>query len=263
MKTLLSIHLPDAWYLLLMVLFLLSLGRYLLLAGTAYRICYKSFFRQMERFRIQARSPRPEQIRHEIRYSLSTAFVFSLTGFLSLYLYRNGHTRIYMQADKYGIPYLSGSLLMLTLIHDTYFYWTHRLLHTRWFLKNVHAVHHRSTNPTPWAAYSFHPLEALIESAFIFPVILFIPVNAVILTVFLFLVVILNVMGHLGYEFYSKRFRSGWPGRILSSSTHHNLHHQVCNRNFGYYYTIWDLLMHTLYKNQTAIHFDSPEKKTP
>jgi len=33
----------------------------------------------------------------------------------------------------------------------------------RWF----HLVHHQSTNPSPWAAYAFHPLEAVVEAGII------------------------------------------------------------------------------------------------
>ena len=31
----------------------------------------------------------------------------------------------------------------MLLWHDTYFYWTHRLLHHPWWLRHVHGVHHR------------------------------------------------------------------------------------------------------------------------
>ena len=34
-----------------------------------------------------------------------------------------------------------------------YFYWIHRLLHTRWFYR-FHALHHRNTDIGPWSGLS-------------------------------------------------------------------------------------------------------------
>ena len=34
---------------------------------------------------------------------------------------------------------------------DLHFYWTHRMLHTKWLYKNVHKVHHESYNPDPFS----------------------------------------------------------------------------------------------------------------
>src|SRR3546814_2958407 len=54
--------------------------------------------------------------------------------------------------------------LFRSLLHDSFFYWTHRLLHRpRWF-RLAHAVHHESRPPTAWAAMSFHPIEAVTRS---------------------------------------------------------------------------------------------------
>ncbi|MGL1488967.1 sterol desaturase family protein, partial [Vibrio parahaemolyticus] len=36
-------------------------------------------------------------------------------------------------------------------------------MHNKRIFKYVHLVHHHSTNPSPWAAYAFHPLEAVVE----------------------------------------------------------------------------------------------------
>lgn len=50
------------------------------------------------------------------------------------------------------------------VMHDVYFYATHRLLHTRPLYKWVHSWHHRAHNPSPWTAFSFHPVEALVQA---------------------------------------------------------------------------------------------------
>ena len=136
--------------------------RYILSAGLAFLICYYPGLRCLRKFKIDPSTPHEKQIKHELTYSLYTVLVFSSVGLFVYWLYESGYTTLYFSPLMYGVPYLIISLVLLICIHDTYFYWTHRLLHTRWFFRNVHSVHHRSKNPTPLAAYSFHPLEALI-----------------------------------------------------------------------------------------------------
>ena len=41
--------------------------------------------------------------------------------------------------------------ILLYLWGDFHFYWTHRMLHTHWFYKNVHKIHHESYNPDPFS----------------------------------------------------------------------------------------------------------------
>jgi lathosterol oxidase len=230
-------------------------GRYFLLAGSAYLLCYRWKLKKFMPYKIQHNAPKPSQLKHEIRFSLSTILIFSFVGMTAVLLYFSGHTTIYLEVSAHGIPYLLLSAAILFFIHDTYFYWTHRLLHTKWMFRKIHAVHHRSVNPTPLAAYSFHPLEAFIESLIIFPFIMIFPVHLFVFGLFIFLVLLTNVIGHLGFEFFSPQLRRSALGKFLASSTHHNLHHQKSKRNFGYYFTIWDRIMDTLYD-------DLPVKKT-
>ena len=59
---------------------------------------------------------------------------------------------------------VGASIGIAIVVHDTWFYWTHRLMHHRRLFKLFHRVHHESTNPTPWAAYCFAPLEAMAQA---------------------------------------------------------------------------------------------------
>ena len=132
------------------------------------------------------------------------------------------------------------------IIHDTYFYWTHRLMHHPKIFRWFHLVHHLSTNPSPWAAYSFHPLEAIVEAG-IFAVFLFtIPMHPLHLAIFFFIMIVYNVYGHLGYELYPKDFSSHWLGKWINTSVNHNQHHQYFKGNYGLYFLWWDRWMKTI-----------------
>lgn len=238
--------LSHYWWMVVLIILGLSSVRYLLLAGSAYLFFYKAGIKWLKQFKIQKCQPKQKQIRHELRYSLSTILIFSVVGLTVFFLFINGYTKLYTNISDRGWGYFILTLFSMIFIHDAYFYWTHRLLHTRWFFKQFHIVHHRSINPTPLAAYSFHPVEAFIESIIIFPFVLIVPVPIAAFLLFTFLVLIMNVLGHLGFEFFSERARIKGLGKYFTSSTHHNLHHQRNNKNFGYYFTFWDKKMKTL-----------------
>ncbi|RYZ30396.1 MAG: sterol desaturase family protein [Chitinophagaceae bacterium] len=239
----------DNWWIAILLAIALAFGRYGFLAGIAYLFCYKPGLRSLQIFKIQKVPPKSKQLRHELLFSLSTIVVFSFIGVTILWLYNKGYTKIYLNVKDHGWPYFFLSILLMIIIHDAYFYWTHRLLHTKWMMKHIHVVHHRSVNPTPWAAYAFHPLEALLEGSLAFLLVTIFPVNVYAFLFLTFFVLFMNVLGHSGYEFLSPRVRSGKIGSQFTSSTHHNLHHSKVHYNFGYYFMFWDKLMHTLHKD--------------
>jgi len=121
----------------------------------------------------------------------------------------------------------------------------HRTVHHPKLFRHIHLVHHKSVNPSPWASYSFHFTEGVLE-AMIAPIILFlIPMHPLSLLLFTFVAFMMNVYGHLGYEILPKWFRHSFLFQIINTSTHHNLHHEKFEGNYGLYFRIWDRLMGT------------------
>ena len=54
------------------------------------------------------------------------------------------------EADGYACWItLAAAFTLLSIVAETHFYWTHRLLHVPWLYKNVHYLHHKSHNPGP------------------------------------------------------------------------------------------------------------------
>ncbi len=130
-------------------------------------------------------------------------------------------------------------------MHDTYFYWTHRLIHHPKLFRLFHSVHHESHNPSPWAAYCVSPGEAVIQAGIIPLVALTLPIHPVAFGLFWFLQVTIAVAGHTGYEFHAKWLMDSWLGKFFSTPTNHIQHHDSFKGNFGLYFNLWDRWMGT------------------
>ena len=150
----------------------------------------------------------------------------------------------------------------MLFLHDTYFYWMHRAMHHPTLYKHVHLVHHKSTNPSPWTAYAFHPLEAFLE-VMILPLIAFtFPVHAPAIGLFFLFQIAYNVYGHLGFELYPKGFHKHWLGRWVNTSVAHNLHHKKFHGNFGLYFLFWDRLMGTMREDYDTTYEETTESES-
>lgn len=221
--------------------------RYFLIAGIAFVVFYILFNKKFSGIRIQKKIPKMSDHKRDVFYSIITIIIF---GALPVIFLENDkirpYTQIYKNVDDFGWFYFFLAFPLMILIHDAYFYWTHRIMHHPKLFKSVHLIHHKSTSPTPWTAYSFHPLEAVVETG-IFVVIIFImPFHQIHLAVFFTIVFFYNVYGHLGYELFSPKFHKSKIGKWVSTGTAHNMHHQFFKGNYGLYFLFWDRWMGTL-----------------
>jgi len=227
-------------------------GRYFIIAGLSFVVFYLLLKRKNPLKKIQSKFPKNDDYAREIGYSVITLFIFAAVPILLLKTPIQKFTTFYTDISKFGIPYFVFAYVLMIFVHDTYFYWMHRLMHHPKLFKILHLVHHKSTNPSPWAAYAFHPLEAVIEAG-IFPVFLFtFPVHPIHLGVFFLFMIVYNVYGHLGFELYPKGFSKHPIGKWINTSVNHNQHHQYFKGNYGLYFLIWDRLMGTIRSDYDA-----------
>lgn len=250
-------HVPilHEWRQIFIANYVIQLIQYAVTAGLAFLIFYALLRGLFLNRKIQAAFPPFSDIRREIFYSLSSLAVFSMVGLFSICLQRLHYAQIYHRIDVHGWPYFFFSIAAMIVLHDTWFYWTHRLMHWRPLFKVAHRVHHLSHNPTPWAAFSFHPIEALIE-AMIYPVIILVlPVHPLAALAWLLYMTTLNVGGHLGFELFPKGFAHHWLFCWHNTSVHHNMHHSHVHCNYGLYFNVWDRLMGTNHARYED-HFD-------
>lgn len=236
-------------------IFTVLLVRYLVVAGVAFILFYVILRRRISYKKIQKRFPKISDYQREIFYSVITTVIFTLIGFLILHpdLLRP-YTLIYSDIEKHGWTYLALSVILIIFTHDTYFYWTHRAMHSRFGMKFIHLVHHKSTNPSPWAAFSFHPLEAVVEAGILLVVAFIFPVHLLAIIIFMLFMTFYNVYGHLGWELYPKRFHKSKIGRWINTSVNHNQHHKKFEGNYGLYFLFWDRLMGTIREDYNSTY---------
>lgn len=230
-------------------------GRYVIAAGalTLFLLVFATWAKNR---RIQrTRKASFVDYRREVLSSGRTILVFAVTTLATLVGREMGFINLkLLDPTLFTIVW---QFVLMVLVHDAYFYWLHRAMHTKRLFRFTHLHHHKSRTPTPWTAYSFTMSEAFLEAAFV-PLFLIITSQFGIayagyaILFYLWHQIIRNVMAHAGSEL----FPAGWVDNPwtdwISTTTHHDLHHSD-RANFGFYFTWWDRWMgteHPRYKEE-------------
>ena len=148
------------------------------------------------------------------------------------------------------------SPMVLLLIHDTWFYATHRALHSsprlyRW----IHHLHHERTAPEAWDLFWMHPIECVVTVVIPFLVTpRLLPLHWIIWEGLVVKGILIDCYGHCGFDaqpfhpFKLTQF-SIWPGfpwrRVFLTAKHHDLHHMYRVGNYGLYLDLWDRMLET------------------
>jgi sterol desaturase/sphingolipid hydroxylase (fatty acid hydroxylase superfamily) len=241
--------LPDftsvyGFFLLTLILFIIITGRYFLVAGIFYLIFYAWFPSKYEGRKINKKAYKPGQFKKEIRYSLISSLIFAVAGVFMVILWQKGYTKVYTKIDLYGWWYLPLSLFIYMLLQETYYYWIHRWMHIPAVFTRVHKIHHDSHIASPFTAFSFHPLEGLLQAIFLPLMLIFVPIHYFTLLFLLVIMTFSSVINHLDIDIYPKN-----PNNLLTKwvigATHHSHHHKYFKYNFGLYFTFWDKISRT------------------
>ena len=197
------------------------------------------------RLRLSAKPRSEEQTRQELIYAASTSVIFGLSTAVLLWAWQSGYLLIYFDLQAYALVWLPLSLALAVLIHETYYYWLHRLMHHPKLYPWLHRGHHSSIQTSGWTSFAFDPGEAVLQAAIIPLILMLIPMHWVILVLWLMIMTLSAIVNHLGVELYPAGIYRHWLGRQLIGATHHGLHHTRFTRNYGLYFTFWDRWMGT------------------
>jgi lathosterol oxidase len=226
--------------------------RYFMVAGLAFLFWYVIFKKRIAFKKIQPKFPESKDYRREIAYSICTVFIFSLVPTLMLLTPVRQYTQYYTHISDHSLLYFWLVFPVMFIVHDTYFYFTHRLMHHPKLFKTFHLLHHRSTNPSPWTAFAFNPLEAIVEAGIFALLLMIMPLCGWHLFGFFLVQMLYNVYGHLGWELYPKGFNRSRFGKWINTSVNHNQHHKFFKGNYSLYFLWWDRLFGTLREDYDA-----------
>ncbi len=187
-------------------------------------------FKYLERNRgllsVDNHSLYPGQLRKEIFQSMRSILVFSLQGILIQQGLQYGLFKLSYELNYWVIP----QILILFFWNEIHFYLCHTLLHTPFMIKNVHWVHHHSKEPTVFSTFSFHWIEAfLLGTVIIFPLFVY-PFQALAIVSLPVMSLIINLLGHCNYDFFSRH----QSGHLLRFSYRHSMHHKKGRGNLGF-----------------------------
>lgn len=186
------------------------------------------------------------QIRREIGWSAMSAVVYGIpAGIVAWGWQAHGWTRIYTDIGDWPLWWLPASLFVYLFAHDTWFYWTHRIMHEPRIFRAAHAVHHASRPPTAWAAMSFHPIEALTGAIVVPALVFLVPIHVGVLGLVLAVMTVMGITNHMGWEIFPRRLVHSRLGHWLITASHHQRHHEQYSCNYGLYFRFWDHLCST------------------
>ncbi len=219
--------------------------RYFIIAGIPFVFIYFVFNKYFKNAKIQDKEAKKKDFFREVKNSMVSTLIFAIVAIIFTVSPLSAFTQIYTDINAFPIWWIPVSVIIALVVHDTYFYWMHRTLHHPKIYKKAHLVHHQSINPSPWASYSFHASEAVLEAMILPIIIILIPLHPLGIMSFAISSFIINVYGHLGFEICPKWLRKSFLFEIVNTSVHHNLHHSKFKGNYGLYFRVWDRIMET------------------
>jgi lathosterol oxidase len=235
----------ENFFLATLVLSAIVAFRYFLIVTPIWAMLYWHKPTTWAKRQIYETLPSKEMQGFEIKWSVITSLLFGLSGVGLGLIWQLGWTKIYLSFTQYGLWYLPVSFVVMSILHDFYFYITHRWLHLPRVYRKFHSLHHQSLTPSPWASFSFHPVEGFIQALALPLIVLFLPVHPTVLLAYLTFMTVSAIINHLGFEVLPPNRFGKFLGRWLITGTHHAQHHRYFRTNYGLFFTFWDKVFAT------------------
>ena len=202
-----------------------------LIAGTWDWILYFSPLKErLNKFKFNKVYPSTQQIMHDIFWTFSASLTGAFVEIVCCWCWSNGYFK-YNSKSLLDFP-IYNILWIITITHwrVPHFYFMHRLMHPwkldyipdigKFLYKYVHALHHKSYNPTAFSGTNMHPVESTLYYT---ACLICIPFGCH-PCIALGCIIDCAVGAWLGHDGFQ------WPG---SGDYFHQLHHQHFDCNYG------------------------------
>lgn len=181
---------------------------------------------------------------YEIKYTFLTFIIFFIITYFYFKLYEKWVINFSFDFSIWSIVFW----IFFVILHDAYFYLIHTFLHTKFMMKYVHIVHHKSNPSNIWSSYNFHPIEAIFY-AWASIIIFVFPVNFFALLIAIFVNDFLTILWHCWYELFWKNIKNTFFYKYFATTTYHDTHHSHNNWNLWLYFTHFDNIFKTRSKD--------------
>ena len=152
--------------------------------------------------------------------------IWTIYEVLFLWLYSNGNIKI---LNFFENPYIFILVfLLIPLIHELGFYFTHRILHYKFLYKIAHKIHHKNINPGPWSGLSMHPIEHIMYFGIVLILLLF-PTHPLHTLNLLIRLGISPAEGHSGFDRVVINKKKSFNASFYA----HYLHHKYFEVNYA------------------------------
>ncbi|GAA0772004.1 fatty acid hydroxylase family protein [Roseibium denhamense] len=191
--------------------------------------------------KIQKRAPTHDALR-DIKSSMVQLSITSTCLAIGLYAQMRGWTLF----DPFGLSWWSVPVFFVLslVLHDTWFYWGHRILHTKMFYR-FHKPHHMTITPTVWSNDAGSSVDTLFAHSYYALVLFVVPMPPLVFLGHRLFDQVSAAIGHCGYEhFAAPSARKPWP---LLCTLYHDQHHQYFVYNYANYFSFWDRLCGTIH----------------
>lgn len=130
--------------------------------------------------------------------------------------------------NEMNINYKNLLLLFMfnIFVNEILFYYSHRLLHTKYFYK-IHKIHHQFTSPNSLTALYCHPFEFLISNLIPFTF------GFYVTGIDLYFILLWIIGACLGTQYHHSGFKNIFTLSIDNNPKFHDDHHRYFNYNFG------------------------------
>ena len=190
--------------------------------------------------RIQKRDASHRMI-DDIKSSLVQVAVTSLCLSVGLYAQFRGWTIAPFALSWWSAPLFFAVSLVL---HDAWFYWGHRILHTKMFYR-FHKPHHMTVTPTVWSNDAGSTVDTIFAHSYYALVLFVIPMPPAVFLAHRVIDQVSALIGHCGFEhFASPTARKPWP---MLCTLYHDQHHQYFVYNYANYFSFWDRFCGTIH----------------